>query len=71
MNVTITTLRDGNRYLIQIWIDAEVREIIQACMCTVQRKRTDAIDRWCNESSVLEVTANEIPWPLEFKRERN
>jgi len=66
--VTITTLRDGKRYLIQVCIDGEVRESYEAEQWTVERKRVDLIDRWCNETGVLEVEATRIPWPIELKR---
>jgi len=68
--VIITTLRDGKRYLIQVCIGGEVRESYEAEQWTVERKRVDLIDRWCNETGVLEVTAGRIPWPMEWKRER-
>ena len=71
MRVIITTLRDGNRYLIQISVDGQLRETIQACFCIVERKRVDLIDQWCNEAGVLEVEATRIPWPFTLKRERS
>lgn len=71
MRATVITLRtDASNFVIQLRIDGRLEKTHTATLGSVVSKLNRLIDRWSSHQDVTELTATEIPWPLEYYSQR-